>query len=462
MFRAETQADCLAWQLAIRQSLPPLDPDSLTEANKINGGYQNAPSTSLSNGETVKSDIYPSKVNLPESSFTTTVNSIDGHRSMLEILRLLRETSLDQDGHGKSCSLALRHSQHSCCCQPQRRTELTSLTEIPVISPSRHSPSKRIHPAKDRPDDLAEHGVRNQTFLSSYGTSTSNGAAFDTISGEEIRVESVNSENRALESYPWYHGTLPRLKAASCVLGTHVDTATGTHIPLVHYGSLFQGFHKPKIGDLESLSGSAFHQPTKSHDSALASSNPGMLLSSINGVFIVRQSESITGEYVLTFSCQGKVKHLRMTVDSPQKGGRCHLQHLSFSSIVEMLEHFRHEPIPLEEQTQSHSSSSNGIHLSPNNERSDATNLSTVLTAFVVNKQIIPSDNLLVVYRGSLKATELDVCRMMGNVLNLTSGSDSAFSNGDTPPDMALRRALREEEEARDSNSSQPGRFIIL
>ena len=124
-----------------------------------------------------------------------------------------------------------------------------------------------------------------------------------------VGVDELTEVYNLLQNYPWFHGTLSRSDAASLVL---------------HQGSVPVPL-PPGVTDEESQSGAAAN--------------------SVNGTFLLRQSETRRGEFVLTFAFQGRAKHVRLTLNPD---GKCHVQYLWFNSVFEMLEHFRRQPIPLE------------------------------------------------------------------------------------------------------------------
>uniref|UniRef100_A0A915J8Q9 SH2 domain-containing protein n=1 Tax=Romanomermis culicivorax TaxID=13658 RepID=A0A915J8Q9_ROMCU len=64
-----------------------------------------------------------------------------------------------------------------------------------------------------------------------------------------------------------------------------------------------------------------------------------------HGLFIVRQSETRLGEYVLTFNCYGRAKHIRLNICSD---GKAQVLNLSFGSIFDVLEFYRQNEIPFE------------------------------------------------------------------------------------------------------------------
>ncbi|XP_056414481.1 SH2B adapter protein 2 isoform X2 [Hyla sarda] len=231
-----------------------------------------------------KDNTFVLKVENSAEYILETIDSLQKHSWVADIQDCIDPGDSGDDIELSSCEqgACLPSRISSCSCEflaegAYRPLEMCGqdVSAMSAVSPPAVTPRSREHASANH---LVHVPLEN--FLQTLETPP----AANQGAGEEGEKD---AEINLLE-YPWFHGTLSRIKAAQLV-----------------------------------LSGG-----TRSH-----------------GLFVIRQSETRPGEYVLTFNFQGKAKHLRLSLN---ENGQCHVQHLWFQTIFDMLKHFHSHPIPLE------------------------------------------------------------------------------------------------------------------
>ncbi|NXY69357.1 SH2B2 protein, partial [Glareola pratincola] len=231
-----------------------------------------------------KDNTFVLKVENGAEYILETIDSLQKHSWVADIQDCIDPGDSGDDIELASCAqgACLPGRVSSCSCEfladdvprPPDRCALPGTHNMATAVPAPHGRGR------DSLGELLAH-VPLESFLQTLESSP---AAGGHLAGEDSEAEAEIN----LSDFPWFHGTLSRIKAAQLVL--------------------FGG--------------------ARSH-----------------GLFVIRQSETRPGEYVLTFNFQGKAKHLRLSLN---ESGQCHVQHLWFQTIFDMLRHFHTHPIPLE------------------------------------------------------------------------------------------------------------------
>ncbi|XP_073931784.1 SH2B adapter protein 2 isoform X2 [Castor canadensis] len=233
-----------------------------------------------------KDNTFVLKVENGAEYILETIDSLQKHSWVADIQGCVDPGDSEEDAE-LSCARGgcLASRVASCSCELltdadlPRPPETTAAVGAVVTAP--HSR------ARDAVGEPPVH-VPLQTFLQTLESPGGSGSDSNNAGEEGAEPDPEAEPEVELSDYPWFHGTLSRVKAAQLVL------AGG---PRNH------------------------------------------------GLFVIRQSETRPGEYVLTFNFQGKAKHLRLSLNGH---GQCHVQHLWFQSVLDMLRHFHTHPIPLE------------------------------------------------------------------------------------------------------------------
>ncbi|NXW18002.1 SH2B3 protein, partial [Circaetus pectoralis] len=230
---------------------------------------------------------------------------------------LLDETFLDSGTRWQRCRLVLRRAG-----TPDGEEYVLELFDPPKGSkPKLHAACSAIQEVRrctrlEMPDNL-------HTFVLKVTNATD--ILFE--AGDEQQLSSWTAEIRECVRRGSDAGD-PELLACRHLDPAATSPTTSTDAP----GQGEQRGHPGDPGDRASLTGGAAQL---------------VQLGGLEGQkkILVRQSETRRGEYVLTFNKKNRAKHLRLALT---ERGQCRVQHLRFSSIVEMLHHFHRYPIPLE------------------------------------------------------------------------------------------------------------------